>query len=197
MLAGKNGRGVPDAQEVAAVIDPRDGVELGDGLRRDTAGAENPRVRHQQVEPAVEAHDLIEAGRHGIVVGDIERDTDGPPGTEPRSQRLRLAIRQFGVDIGEHDVAALGYEIGRDRMPKALGRARHDGNQPSGAPGDRRSGCNTAAILLGLPTLDELPLGLRQRTDSAEAMRIDCHAGRIQEDLAYRFCLRVGVARSE
>ena len=172
MLAGQDRRGVADAQEVAAVVDARNGVELRDGLGRHAARPENAGVRHEHVEPAVAAHDLVEAGGDRFVVCDVERDADGPPGAELGSQGLRLALCQIGVDVGQHDVAALGHEVGRDRMPKALGGAGHHDNEPSGTPGDRPAGGNPSAIRLGLPALDEAPLRIGERADAAHAVRV-------------------------
>jgi hypothetical protein len=197
MLAGEYGSRVSNAQEVAPVVDAGNGVELGDGLSRNATGPEDAGIRDEQIEPAVAAHHLIETGRHRCIVGDVERNSDGPPCAELGSQGLSLASGEAGVDVGQHDVAAPGDEVGRDGMAKALGRTRDDDDEPTGPTGDRSSGGNAASIRFGLPALDELPLGLRQRADPAEAMRLDRHAGRIEEDLADRFGLPVGVAHRE
>ena len=53
---------MPHAQEVAAVVDARNGVELGHGLGCNAAGPEDTGVRHEHVEPAVAPYDRVEAG---------------------------------------------------------------------------------------------------------------------------------------
>src|ERR1035437_4592895 len=176
MLPGKDWGGMPDAQEVAAIVDARNGVELRDRLGRNAASPKNARVRHQHIEPAVAAHDLVEAGGDRCIVGDVESDADGPAGAELGSQGLGLAFRQIGVDFGQHDVTALGDDVGRDGMSEALGGAGYHYHQPSSTAGDRSAGGGPKAIRLGLPALNEASLRLRQRANAAQAMRLYGHA---------------------
>jgi hypothetical protein len=100
MLSGEDGRRLSNAQEVAAVVHARNGVELADGLGCHAAGSEDPGIRHEQIEPAVAAHDIVEAGRRRGFVGHIEGDAEGAPESELGGQHLGLAACLRRIDVG-------------------------------------------------------------------------------------------------
>src|SRR5665811_1973965 len=68
VLTGHDRGGEPDAQEVAAIVDLRDEVEICDRLADHPAGAEHARVRDEEVEPAVAHHCRVEAVGDGLLV---------------------------------------------------------------------------------------------------------------------------------
>ena len=97
MLLGQDRGAVADAQEIAAVVDSRDRVELPDGLRNDAAGLQNAGVGHYEVQPAEPPDDGLEQGRHRGVVGDVDRQPNRPPNAKAGRQGGRLALGLGGV----------------------------------------------------------------------------------------------------
>ena len=164
VLAGEDRGGEPHREEVAAVVDARDEVELRERLRRDAPRAEHAGVGHEQVQAAVPLHRDVQPVRHGRLVHDVHGDRGRTSGPEPRREVRGIRLRERPVDVGEDDVAALGHEVRRDREPEALRRAgdeRHPSREPAtgGAAPAGDPGRDAPAVDLGLPGLDEPALG--------------------------------------
>ena len=80
VLGRQNRRDRPDAEEVTAVVDVRDQVEVGHRLGHHAVGAQHSGVGHEHVQTAEQRGHLRDRRELRLLVGDVHLDRHRPAG---------------------------------------------------------------------------------------------------------------------